>query len=76
MARRQQGPSLQSLIYDKAIEADHVMRQEVADSHQGQERDRSDHRPDRFTQPKPDATIRTTLRRVSGVSANGTDLRL
>lgn len=64
---QRQGPPLRSLIYDKAIEADHVMRQEVADSHQGQERDRSDHRPDRFTQPKPDATIRTTLRREASI---------
>ena len=50
---QRQGPPLRSLIYDKAIEADHVMRQEVADSHQGQERDRSNHRPDRFMQAKP-----------------------
>ena len=50
---QRQGPPLRSLIYDKAIEADHVMRQEVADSHQGQERDRSSDRPDRFTHPMP-----------------------
>jgi hypothetical protein len=40
MARRH-GPQLQNLIYDKAAAADHVMRSEAADSHQGQERDRS-----------------------------------
>jgi hypothetical protein len=37
MAGRQ-GPQLQSLIYDKASVADHVMRPEAADSHQGQGR--------------------------------------
>lgn len=72
---QRQGPPLRSLIYDKAIEADHVMRQEVADSHQGQERDRSDHRPDRFTQPKPDATIRTTLRREASIDYRKRDCR-
>jgi hypothetical protein len=36
MARRH-GPQLQNLIYDKAHAADHVMRSEAADSHQGQE---------------------------------------
>jgi hypothetical protein len=41
MAQRS-GPLLPSLMYDKASAADHVMRPEVADSHQGQERDRSD----------------------------------
>jgi hypothetical protein len=40
MARRN-GPLFESLIYDKAYEADHVMRHQTADSHQGQERDRS-----------------------------------
>ena len=35
---RRQGPQLQSLIYDKASVADHVMRPEAADSHQGQGR--------------------------------------
>ena len=35
---RRQGPQLRSLIYDKASEADHVMRPEAADSHQGQGR--------------------------------------
>jgi hypothetical protein len=40
MARRH-GPLFESLIYDKAHEADHVMRRQTADSHQGQERDRS-----------------------------------
>ena len=52
MARRQ-GPQLQSLIYDKARAADRVMRSEAADSHQGQERDRSSNRPDRFVHPVP-----------------------
>jgi hypothetical protein len=52
MARRH-GPQLQSLIYDKAAAADHVMRSEAADSHQGQERDRSSNRPDRFVHPVP-----------------------
>jgi hypothetical protein len=37
MARRH-GPQLPSLIYDKASVADHVMRPEAADSHQGQGR--------------------------------------
>lgn len=50
---QRQGPPLRSLIFDKATKADHVMRQEVADSHQGQEPDRSNHRPDRFMQAKP-----------------------
>ena len=35
---RRQGPQLRNLIYDKAQAADHVMRPEAADSHQGQER--------------------------------------
>jgi hypothetical protein len=52
MARRQ-GPSLQSLIYDKASEADHVIRPEEADSHQGPEHNRSSNRPDRFVHPMP-----------------------
>ena len=39
MARRQ-GPQLLSLMYDKAFEADGVMRREAADSHQGQGHDR------------------------------------
>jgi hypothetical protein len=52
MARRQ-GPQLRNLIYDKAQAADHVMRSEAADSHQGQERDRSSNRPDRLTHPAP-----------------------
>ena len=50
---RRQGPQLRSLIYDKAHAADHVMRPEAADSHQGQERDRSSNRPDKFTHPAP-----------------------
>jgi hypothetical protein len=33
-----QGPQLPSLIYDKASVAEHVMRLEAADSHQGQAR--------------------------------------
>lgn len=53
MMVQRQGPPLQSLIFDRAIKADHVMRQEVADSHQGQELHGSNHRPDRFTQAKP-----------------------
>jgi hypothetical protein len=52
MARRH-GPQRQSLIYDKAPAADHVMRLEAADSHQGQGRDRSSNRPDRFTHSVP-----------------------
>jgi hypothetical protein len=52
MARRH-GPQLSSLIYDKAFEADHVKRPEAADSHQGQEHDRSSNRPDRFVHPTP-----------------------
>ena len=47
MARRQ-GPQLSSLIYDKASVADHVMRPEAADSHQGQGHKSSRNRPDRF----------------------------
>ena len=50
---RRQGPQLRNLIYDKAQAADHVMRSEAADSHQGQERDRSSNRPDRFAHPAP-----------------------
>ena len=38
---RWQGPLFDSLIYDKAFEADHVMRRQAADSHHGQERHRS-----------------------------------
>ena len=45
---RRQGPQLLSLIYDKAFEADHVMRPEAADSHQGQGREPSRNRPDKF----------------------------
>jgi len=52
MARRQ-GPQLPSLIYDKAFEADHVMRREAADSHQGQGREQSRNRPDRFVHSTP-----------------------
>jgi len=43
---QRQGPPLQSLIYDKASKADHVMRQEAADSHQGQGRNCFSRRPD------------------------------
>jgi hypothetical protein len=52
MARRH-GPQLRSLMYDKAFEADRVMRPEAADSHQGQERDRFSNRPDRFVHSAP-----------------------
>jgi hypothetical protein len=52
MAQRH-GPQPRSLNYDKAIEADHVMRPEAANSHQGQERGRSSDRPDRFKHPMP-----------------------
>ena len=55
MARRQ-GPQLRSLIYDKAYAADRVMRSEAADFHQGQERDSSSKRPDRFAHPAPSTT--------------------
>jgi hypothetical protein len=51
MARRH-GPQLSSLIYDKAFEADHVKRPEVAD-YQGQGHNRSSNRPDRFVHPTP-----------------------
>jgi hypothetical protein len=54
MARRQ-GPELPSLIYDKAFEADHVMGPEAAHSHQGQGREQSRNRPDRFVHSKPPA---------------------
>jgi hypothetical protein len=40
-------------MYDKARAADHVTRPEAADSHQGQERDCSSDRPDRFAHPAP-----------------------
>ena len=40
MAQRHE-PQLQSLIYDRAYEAEHVMRTEAANSHQGQELDGS-----------------------------------
>jgi hypothetical protein len=40
MAARR-GPLLRSLIYDKAFAADDLTRPEIADSHQGQGRDRS-----------------------------------
>jgi hypothetical protein len=46
------GPQLSSLIYDMALVADRVMRPEVADYHQGQGRDCSSNRPDRFVHPK------------------------
>ena len=49
---RRQGPQLPSLIYDKAFEADGVMRREAADSHQGQGHDRSSNRPDKCI-PRP-----------------------
>ena len=52
MAARR-GPLLRSLMYDKALEADDLMRPEIADSHQGQGRDRSTDRPDRFAHPMP-----------------------
>jgi hypothetical protein len=52
MARRQ-GPQLPSLIYDKAFEADGVMRPKAADSHQGQGRESSRNRPDRFAHSTP-----------------------
>ena len=44
MARRH-GPQLQNLMYDRASAADDLMRSEAADSHQGQERNRSSNRP-------------------------------
>ena len=50
---RRQGPQLRSLMYDKAQAADGVMRSEAAESHQGQEHDRSSNRPDRFVHPAP-----------------------
>jgi len=50
MARRH-GPLFESLTYDKAPEADRVIRPQAADSHQGPERDRSSNRPDRFVHP-------------------------
>jgi hypothetical protein len=56
MARRH-GPKLRNLIVYKAQAADHVMRSGAADSHQGQERYRSNSRSDRFMHlmpPKPD----------------------
>jgi hypothetical protein len=43
-----QGPQLPSLMQDKAFEADEVMRPKAADSHQGQGREKSRNRPDRF----------------------------
>jgi hypothetical protein len=46
MAHRR-GPQLRNLMYDRASTADDLMRSEAADSHQGQERDRSSNRPDR-----------------------------
>jgi hypothetical protein len=52
MARRQ-GPQLLSLIYAKAFEADDLMRREAADSHQGQGREQSRNRPDRFVHSTP-----------------------
>jgi hypothetical protein len=48
------GPLLRSLIYDKALEADDLMRPEIADSHQGQGVNRSSNRPDRFAHPAAD----------------------
>ena len=45
------GPLLRSLIYDKALEADDLMRPEIADSHQGQGVNRSSNRPYRFAHP-------------------------
>ena len=50
MARRH-GPLFESLTYDKAPEADRVIRPQAVDSHQGPERDRSSNRPDRFVHP-------------------------
>jgi len=52
MARRL-GPQLPRLMYDKAFEADRVMRPEAADSHQGQGREQSRNRPDRFVHSTP-----------------------
>src|ERR1700731_3742805 len=46
-------PFFPSLMYDKAFEADGVMRREAADSHQGQGHDRSSNRPDRFLHSTP-----------------------
>ena len=48
-----QGPQLPSLRNEKAFEADHIMRPKAADSHQGQGRDRSTNRPDRFVHSTP-----------------------
>ena len=50
---RRHGPQLRSLMYDKAFAADSVMRLKAADYHQGQERNRSSNRPDRFAHPLP-----------------------
>ena len=45
--------SLTNLMVYKAQAAEHVMRSEAADHHQGQEPHRSSDRPDRFTPPMP-----------------------
>jgi hypothetical protein len=60
MVQRQR-PPLSSLISTKAFEAEHVLRPEAADSHQGQGRLRSSNRPDRFMQTVPTASGKTTL---------------
>jgi|SRR5215471_15818791 len=52
MARRH-GPQLRNLMYDRASAADDLMRSEAADSHQGQEQDRSSNRLNGFTHPVP-----------------------
>ena len=68
MARRQ-GPQLPSLIYDKAFEADGVMRPEAADSHQGQGREQSRNRPDRFVHSTP-PTPKVRLAREASIDCH------
>ena len=68
MARRQ-GPQLPSLIYDKAFEADGVMRPEAADSHQGQGREQSRNRLDRFVHSTP-PTPKVRLAREASIDCH------
>ena len=61
------GPHPLSLLAYKALEADHVMRLEVADFHRGQERMRSNNRPDRFMHSDTGAPLQIALPREAPI---------
>ena len=61
------GPQPQSLTYDTALRGRPRYEAGGGGSHRGQERDRSSDRPDRFTHPRPSASLKTTLQREASI---------